>query len=44
MGRGERCMSVLERTSFPSEGIGHEGMRTKKACRSELREGSGGLV
>lgn len=37
-------MPILERTSFPSEGMGHEGMRRKSPERSKLREGPGGLV
>lgn len=37
-------MPILERTSFPSEGMGREGLRGKRLERSKLREGSGGLV
>lgn len=32
-------MSVLERTFFPSEGMGHKEMRRKSPERYKLREG-----
>ena len=32
-------MSVLERTAFPSEGMGREGMRRKKPRQEQVKGG-----